>query len=901
MNWLKQFFSRKRPYAELDEEVASRLKHRVEDLVAEGTNKEEVLAEARKELGNVMAIKQTARAAWGWKRIEDLLVDLRFGLRMLKKNPVLTLAAVLTLALGVGANTAIFTLLYGLLLRSLPASNPGQLARVGVASRAEPDDANDFGSAMTYHMLEAYREEQTSFRELSSWDNGEVLVADKQGVLQRYMSEMVSGNAFELLGLRPYRGRLIAPYDDVKGGPGTGWPVVLSYGFWKDYYGGAEDIIGKKMIASDVPVTIVGVTPPDFRGVWPGMQPKMYFPMQFEPVAAKRPDWMDEKGEDLFVVAVIGRLKPGVSLAQANAEVTQLQKGLLDRFTPERMKHDPYMEKAYLMVASARAGLPGWLAHLYRKPLYLMQGLVGIVLLLCCVNIGGLMMSRVVARQQEFALRTAVGASPTRLVLQYLTESFVIAILGSALGAVGAWHGSDLLLHFFRNPMMFEPISVHPDKTIFWVTLGFAVVTTLLFGTLPAWRASRTDPGNLLKSRTVTGGRRRIAGRMFVPVQVALSLVLVAMASLLSYSLIRLRSERAGFDLDHVTIQTSPFDLLKLKGDAKLDLYQRMVDRLAQMPGIDAAAATSQTPMTGVKITADFQAASGGPNPPEDTEMAYNDVGPGYFRAMKTRILEGREFDRTDRDLNVCVLNESAAEFFFPIQQALGRYVRSRPTNDFSEEFACRVIGLAEDAKFSDVRRGPPRTIYLPLSTKRIDKLGNLVFLIHSPAKAQAVSAFRATLSELEPTIPLVIFVTLREQMDAALGSQELITLLANFFGMVALLLSGLGLYGLLAASVMQRRGEIGVRMALGASPGNVLRMILSEALGLLGLGMILGAISLFFALRFVTAMLYNVSAYDPVTLVGVAGTLTAVAILAALVPALRAARLNPIETLRSE
>jgi predicted permease len=449
--------------------------------------------------------------------------------------------------------------------------------------------------------------------------------------------------------------------------------------------------------------------------------------------------------------------------------------------------------------------------------------------------------------------------------------------------------------------MMFEPISIHPDKTIFWVTLGFAVVTTLLFGALPAWRASRTDPGNLLKSRTVTSGRRRIAGRMFVPVQVALSLVLVAMASLLSYSLIKLRSERAGFDLDHVTIQTSPFDLLKLKGDAKLNLYQRMVDRLAQMPGIDAAAATSQTPMTGVKIAADFQAVSGEPNPPEDTEMAYNDVGPGYFRAMKTRILEGREFGSTDRELNVCVLNESAAEFFFPKQQALGRYVRGKPTNDFSEEFACRVIGLAEDAKFSDVRQGPPRTIYLPLSTKRIDKLGNLVFLIHSPTKAQAVSAFRATLSELEPTIPLVIFVTLREQMDAALGSQELITLLANFFGVVALLLSGLGLYGLLAASVMQRRGEIGVRMALGATQGNVLRMILSEALGLLGLGMILGAICLFFALRFATAMLYNVSAYDPVTLVGVAGTLTAVAILAALVPALRAAWLNPIETLRSE
>jgi hypothetical protein len=394
MNRIKQFFSRHRLYAELDEEMTTHLEQRVEELVGEGMTKEQAQAKARREFGNVTAIKRTAREAWGWKGMEDLFVDLRFGLRMLKKNPVITLAAVLTLALGIGANTAIFTLLYGLVLRSLPAANPGQLAKVGLASRAQPDDADNFGSAMTYHMLQAYREEQTSFRELSSWDNGEVLVPDKEGVIQRYMSEMVSGNAFELLGLQPYRGRLIAPYDDVKDGPSTGWPVVLSYGFWKDYYGGAEDIIGKKMIASDVPVTIVGVTPPDFYGVWPGTQPKMYFPMQFEPVMAKRPDWMDEKGEDLFVVAVIGRLRPGVNLKQANAEMAQLQGGLLDRFIPAKLKHDPYIEQAYLMVGSARSGLPGWFAHLYRKPLYLMQGLVVIVLLLCCVNIGGLMMSR---------------------------------------------------------------------------------------------------------------------------------------------------------------------------------------------------------------------------------------------------------------------------------------------------------------------------------------------------------------------------------------------------------------------------------------------------------------------------------------------------------------------------
>jgi len=822
--------------------------------------------------------------------------DLRFGLRMLRKNPVLTLVAVLTLALGIGANTAIFTLLYGLVLRSLPAANPGQLVKVGIASRAELEEQGDY---MMYPMLRVFEKEQMSFRELSGWSADMVQMKDREGAIRSYVAGLVSGNAFGLLGLRPYRGRLIAPYDDVKGGPSGGWPVVLSYGFWKDFYGSAEDIVGKQITISDVPLTVVGVTPPDFRGVWPGEEMKMYMPLQFVAVLEKKDVF--EATDNPYGVAVIGRLKPGVSLRHANAEVAQLQQALFAQFIPDRFRHDPFFEKAYLQVSSARNGLPSYVTHTYEKPLYLMQGLVAVVLLVCCVNIGGLMVSRVVARQQEFAVRTALGASPQRLVRQSLTESFVIAIAGSALGALGAWYGSGFLLRFFRDPMMMESVSVRPDRMVFFVTALFAVATTLLFGMLPAWRAARSDPGTLLKSRTAGGGRRQIAGRMLVPVQVAVSLVLVVLASLLSESVIKLRNEQTGFDLDHVTIQTSPLHVLGLKGEARLNLYQRMVDRLMEMPGMDAAAATSQTPMTGMKLTADFQAVSEGANPPEDAQMAYNDVGPGYFRTMKTRIVAGREFDKNERQLNVCILNQSAAEFFFPHEQPLGRYVRNRPTNDFHQTVACQVVGLAEDAKFYDLRQGPPRTIYLPLSKERIDELGNLVFLMNTRTKAQAIAAFRRTISEIAPTIPLVIFVTLREQMDAALGSQELITLLANFFGLLVFLLSALGLYGLLSASVTQRRSEIGLRMAMGATPGSVLWMILKDALRLLMWGMLLGGAGLFFATRFVRAMLHGVSAYDPLTLVSVAGALVIVAILAALMPALRAATLDPFETLKAE
>ena len=321
--------------------------------------------------------------------------DVVLGLRSLRKNPVLSATAVLTLALGIGANTAIFTLLYGLVLRSLPTPDASHLVKIGIPSAAEPDSEEN-NSFMPYRMLQGLREEQFSFRDLSAWDGNQALIKDKDGSVQGYLAVMVSGNAFDLLRIQPYRGRLIAPYDDVRGGPPGGWPVVLSYGFWSDFYGRATDIVGKQIKISDVPVTVVGITPPDFHGVWPGEEPKMYLPFQFAPILANK-NVLDDP-DSTFGGSVIGRLKPGVSMAQANAELALLQKGLFARFIPPRFQHNPYVEKAYLKASSARSGLPTYVSRTYARPLYLMQGLVAAVLLLCCVNIGGLMMSRVAAR-----------------------------------------------------------------------------------------------------------------------------------------------------------------------------------------------------------------------------------------------------------------------------------------------------------------------------------------------------------------------------------------------------------------------------------------------------------------------------------------------------------------------
>ena len=884
--------------SDLEEEMRIHLEMEAEGRFAVGVSEQEARRLAQLNMGNtLLAIEKVRDGEWmtafeGWYR------DFVFGLRALKKSPVFSVTAILTLALGIGVNAAIFSFLYGLVLRKIPTRAPSELVELGFDSTADTKEVH--GTYLPYRIFAALRHEITSLDGISGWIPWNVSVQEKQGALGQYAAGLVTGDAFEVIPMRPYMGRLMAPFDDVRGGSAQGWPVVLSYGFWNDHYAADPRIVGKQITVSGALATVIGVMPPGFKGVWPGTDIKIYLPIEFANILANA-DVLNDSNS-LFGPQVIGRLKPGVSVAKANAEFARLQKSLLARFIPAKFLHLPYFEGVYTKVVSVPTGLPTYITHVYAKPLYLMQALVGLVLLLCCVNVSGLMMSRVYSRKREFAVRTALGARTWRLVRQYLAESFVIALAGSALGALLAWHGCDIMLRFFRDPMMGSAMSVHPDQSILYFAGLLAVLTTVLLGALPAWRAGRADPGELLKSRTGMGGKQHIAGRAFVPVQIALSLVLVALASLLSQSIWKLRSEKTGFDIDHVTIQNAPLSFLNLKGETMLNLYGRIIDKLDETPGVRAASATSRTSMTGEDVMSRFQALGSGAVQMENVALAFDDVAPGYFETMKIPIVSGRAFTKSERSLNVCVLNESAAIYLFPREPALGQYVKAMDEKQFPLGTTCRIVGIAADAKFSDVRQGPPRTIYFPASLERFDQhIGQMVFLINSDSKASAMAAFRKALAEYAPSVPLVLFVTLREQMDAALGSEELITLLSDFFGVMALLLSALGLYGLLSSSVVQRTAEIGMRVALGANRRLVLRMILREAFGMLGWGMLAGAIALVFALRFVAGMLHGVSSFDPLTLLGVALTLTATTFIAAFLPAFRAATLDPMIALRAE
>jgi predicted permease len=904
--WLANCFSWLRHHrtdADFGEELKSHLKMQEEDYVALGMPAAEARRRARLCLGSTQTVVENVRDVEFITMLEGWFRDFSLGLRALRKNPVFSLTSILTLGVGIGANTVVFTLLYGLLLRNLPVQHAAGLVRIGVASATV--DASR-ASQIPYQMLLQLRRQQNSFTDISAWSLGTASIDTGDGSSRMLIIGLAGGNGFEVLGMNSFLGRLLTPTDDVRGGPPEGWPVVLGYGYWKDNFGADPSVIGKQIKLSNIAFTIVGVTPPAFRGLWPGSDTTLFVPFQFLSVLAGR----DIQAADSGVwCSTIARLKPGVTLRQARAELASFDKALIRQYIPLELHERLQARNGYLWASPAGTGFPTFFGRVYSTPLFLMQGLVAIVLLLCCVNVAGLMMSKVYARRQEFAVRTAIGAARWRLICQYLTESFVIALAGAALGAAAAWYGTGYLLPFFRHPNEGSGMSITPDATVFAITGISAVMTTLLFGTLPAWKAGSADPGGVLKSRTSGAARRRILGRAFIPVQVALSFALVSIATLLSQSLVRLQTDRTGFDLDHVTIQTAPFHLLKLTAEARMELYHRMRDRLNQLPGIDSSSFTLFTPMTSFQAIAGFQPVGNGPNPPLDSRMAYNEVGPGYFRTMKTTIQDGREFQDHDRDRSVCILNQSAAASLFPHQQAIGQYVRSvgeamnngRGTLTSAQPVVCRVIGLAEDAKFANLQEPPPRTIYFPVTLETLRAAGNLVFLMNAPGKAHAIAAYRKAKEELAPSTPLVLFVTLREQMEAALGSQRALSLMSNFFAALALFLSGLGLYGLLSSSVTQRTGEIGIRMALGAERGRVLRMILSEALGLLAPGLVLGAVVLTITARFVQGMLYGVSTFDPIRLAAITAVLAFAAIAAALLPALRAASIDPIQALRAE
>jgi predicted permease len=664
-HWLRNLLFRKRANDDLAEEIREHMAERTAALIEQGRDPEEAAREARRAFGNITLARERSVEVWQWRWLENLWADLRFALHQLRKSPGYTLTAILTLAIGIGANAAIFTLIDDIMLRSLPVPHPEQLVDIGFRSPTQSALIN----GQSIRMFAYLREHTASLSDLFLWGGDVIFISDDSGTLRSIDASFVSGNALSTLGVRPYLGRILTPADDVAGGPESGWPVVLDYGFWLENYHGDPGIIGKHITISSHAAIIVGILQPSFVSLLVGDPEQLYLPMHFGSEIAPSPDQDPYKHTDRPFGLAIGRLRQGVSLSTLNAELAARSPSLMHALFSPAMLASPRYHSATLAAQSARRGL-SFLESDYRQPLFLLQGVVLLVLLLCCINLAGLQLARVQARQHEFAVRSALGAGRGRILQQCLTESLVLAVTGSLLAAGIAWSSTATLGAFLTSSASGESMALSPDARVLLVTTILALVTTLLFGLLPAWIAGRTSPGTLLKSQGVQQRANTLPRRIFIPAQFALALVLVLGAGLFSQTLLRLRSNHVGFNPAHIMMVRTQFQALKKTPAEIATLYRSMSDDLRNEPGVQSAAYGWVTPLSGFAPKAVVQSAS---QSHIDHSLAFNEVSDGYFGTMGTRLLAGREFTPDDRDHSTCIVNQSAAPTLFA-GAALGKY-----------------------------------------------------------------------------------------------------------------------------------------------------------------------------------------------------------------------------------
>jgi predicted permease len=904
MRWMEKMRIRvqmliRRGYAgqRLDAELAFHLEQQIAENVAAGMSRDKARCAALRSFGNPAVVREQTRENWSWNSLEACVQDARFAGRQMLRTPGFAITAILTLALGIGANTAVFTLTHALLLRSVPVPDPGQLVRLAIdLHAANPDDNN---APLNLPLIQEAQRRARSFSGVFGWSVYDFVLKDGD-VIRGRRGAIVGGDAFRTLGIRSAAGRLLTPGDDQPGGGPDGWAAVISYRLWVEQYRADPAVIGRHVTVTDKGVTIVGVAPAGFEGMIVAEHPDLYLPVEFS--AAINNNEADlHFGGNLWLTA-FGRLRPGVQAVQAQAEMNALFPGMLDAVMPPRVRHLPVVEKSTLDVDSARTG---WttLRQQYQRPLVLLQILVGVVLLICCANLSGLLLARASARQQEFAIRGALGAARGRLMRQLLIESLMLALPGALLGVLLAWLAGPWMLHSLGNSQAEVSLSVRPNLPVLAITGLCACLCAMLFGTVPAWTASHTNiERGLRQSRTRAGASGASARRVFIPLQVGLSLTLVVLAALLGATVVHLRTDKSGFRTQNAIFYIADFGRLPQKGADLVSLYRRILARMEEKPGVDAASVVEILPFYGWIYSGSFTASNDAQHATtQDADI--NGIGAHYFEAVGTPMLAGRDFRNDDVDLHSCVINQRAAHLYFPGGPPLGGMLH-QVTHDMrvgtTAVHDCQVIGVVQDTKYDTLHEAPPPIVYQPISGET-GRLAGLFFVLHARSLAEAREAYRSTIHELAPASPETDPATFQQLFDDSAAREQLLSVLSGFFALLGVLLSGIGIYGLLAWNVTQRTTEIGVRMALGATRLNVFLLILRQVAALLAMGLVAGGLGALFAARAVRSFLYEVKAENPLVFAGAAGVLVLIALLAALVPVRRAVSIDPMDALRTE
>jgi predicted permease len=886
---LRSLFGRRAAEAELDEELAFHLEHETGKLVRSGLAPEEARRRARIAIGGAAQIKEDVRDEWLWRWCRDVAQDARYAFRALRQSPTFTAVAVLSLALGIGANTAIFSILNAVVMKPLPVREPARLVHFFEGG----DD--DFNNAVWQEI----RSRQDVLSSAFAYSETGFDLADG-GERRPAKGLYVSGEYFRTLGVSGAIGRVLTADDDQRGST----PVaVLSYGFWQREYGGDAHVAGRTIRLDGHPFTIAGVTPRSFFGLDIGNTFDVIVPLASEAVFDAARPMLDSR--DFTWLKIIGRLDPGVSFRQAAARFQALSPAIYRAAKNEEMPREFQEDYAKNRLEIKPAAGMSQLRDQYGGSLGVLMGIAGLVLLIACVNIANLMLARSGARRREIAIRLAVGAGRGRLIRQLLTESVVLSLVGAACGGVLAvWAGPAVVaLIAVQGQPLFLDLS--PDVRVLAFTAGAAIVTGILFGIAPALKATRGATSEALKqgarSLTERGGRWSL-GRLLVVTQVALSLLLLVGAGLFVGTLRNLSHQDLGFRSEGILLVGPDLRPTHDSPERQILAADELLTRVRAIPGVQAAARAALPPISGGSWQWDIKVAAPGGGR-RDVHAYLNLISPGYFETLHTPLLRGRDFAASDtrQSPHVAILNQTAAREFFPGVDPVGKVYYDATFERVRQEFTVQIVGVAGDAKYRTLRDAPPATIYLPMAQNpQPMPVTGTYELRFAGSPSSIVSGVKEAARATDPRISLE-FHFLSAQIAAALMQERLVAILASFFGVLALILASAGLYGVVAYGASRRRNEMAIRLALGATRAGVLQLMLRDLAVLVLIGVPLGLGASLACAKLVRSMLFGVAPGDPATLAGASAILVLVAGIAGYLPARRAARLDPVVTLREE
>jgi predicted permease len=910
-SWARAVLERGRLEAEMEAELAEHLEARTADLIRGGYSREEAARRARIELGPALMHKENMRASVGLRWVDETASDLRYAMRMLRKSPGFTAVAVGSLALGIGANTAIFTVAQHMLLDRLDVPHPEQLrmfylneSRDGVIDELWGwwDDHPSGGritTSFTYPVYAELRNQNKSLADVMAFKPYGRMTVTIRGEAGAADVEMVSGNYYSVLDVRPQLGRGIEESDDAE--VGSGPVVVISDRLWRDRFGRAADVVGKGLLVNATPMTVVGVNPPGFTGAYSAQgTPDIVLPFSMQPIVAPKKLGSDEEpsllqSKSLWWVLVMGRAKPDVSTAKAEAELNVTLNAAVHATMP--VKKDSVLPRLLLRDGS-RGQNPN--TDELEKPVYVLMALAGLVLLLACANLANLLLARVGARRQEMSVRLALGAGRWRILRQMMTDSLLLSLMGGATGLLLAWAMRNVLPRMLADSWGPPAFAAKFSWPIFFFAAAMSIVTGLVFGLGPAWQATRVQVGSSLKDSgpTLTRRRRGLSGKAIVAFQVALSMVLVTGAGLFVRTLTRLEGARLGFRSNNLLLFNMQLPATRYPKGASIQVLQKLEERLSSVPGVEEETLTYVPLLSGSAVAQTFvpegtrRKADGNPS------VLANRVGRDFFSTFSIGILAGRGLDSHDSPTSrkVAVVNESLARKYFANTNPIGKTFEEGRNHPVTVE----IVGICADAKYDHVRKEAEPTYYKPYWQN--EGLEEATFAVRTSLAGETLlPSLRTAVQQIDPNLPLLDVRTQDEQIAANLRQERLFATLTSGFGVLALMLACVGIYGVMAYSVSQRTHEIGIRMALGARPERVLRMVIGEATWMVLIGECSGiAVALLWA-RTIASMLYGLKPWDPATF----GLSIALLLLAALgaswLPARRAAGVEPMTALRHE